>query len=88
MGMYNEVFMRCPSCKQNIGIMQIPQIVLGFGNFDLDNRETLSELSEEQLIQLKEYLLQDNFVCECGNIFNPYKDNEVKKDLIRKLFDI
>ncbi len=89
MGMYNEVFVRCPKCSHN-GYMQITQIVLGFGNFHLNNFETLRNLNEEELITLKERVLEDKFKCEnknCGNWFNPYTEkSEIKLKLIDSLF--
>lgn len=86
MGMYNEVFKKCPECGLQ-AVMQIPQLVLGFGGFDLDNRETLLGLTEEQLRRLKDMILDDDFRCECGHYFNPYRvSNELKLSLIKELF--
>lgn len=86
MGMYNEVFKQCPECGK-YGYMQIPQIVLGFGNFYLDDITTLRDLSNEDLLQLKEYVKDGNFRCECGNFFNVYeKDTNGKDQFIKQLF--
>lgn len=86
MGMYNEVFYTCPECKGR-GYMQISQLVLGFGGFDLENHETLRDLDTDYLLELKARVLDDNFICDdCGHVFNPYKKD--KKLLIRELFDV
>jgi len=91
MGMYNEVFYPCPKC-QHYGYMQISQIVNGFGNFYLDNPQTLMELNKDQLNLLKEYIKEDWFNCQnkdCNHQFNPYRedlDND-KLNLIKEIFN-
>lgn len=83
MGMYNEVFTKCECGKY--AYMQIPQIVLGFGGFYLEERSTLEELSNEELFRLKSYVINGKFTCECGNYFNPYAE-QYRDDLIDQLF--
>jgi hypothetical protein len=90
MGMYNEVFIRCPICGHK-AYMQIHQIVLGFGGFDLDNRETLERLTQSELHELKAAVMERWFRCEgegCDNYFNPYRKEEksAKIDLAEELF--
>jgi rubredoxin len=86
MGMYNEVFYTCPECKGR-GYMQISQLVLGFGEFDLENYDTLRDLDFDDLLELKARVLYDNFICDdCGHVFNPY--NKDRESLISKLFDV
>ncbi len=51
MGMYNEVYKTCPTCGGK-GIMQITQIVLGFGCFDLDNPESITSKLNENEVRL------------------------------------
>lgn len=63
MGMYNEVFKKCPHCKDGVGYVQIGQIVLGFGGFDLDRPDSLDELTVDQLKDLKEVLKNEYFNC-------------------------
>lgn len=87
MGMYNEVFCNCPACG-GTGYMQIGQIVLGFGGFNLNDYSTLEDLSEEDLLELRARILKENFICQdCGHVFNPYMEKN-KEDLIHELFDI
>jgi hypothetical protein len=88
MGMYNEVFARCPKCGRT-GYMQIPQVVLGFGGFDIDDTEaTMSELSERELIELKGHIMVCDFVCcGCNYSFNPYHRTKRRTELIHALFD-
>lgn len=100
MGMYNEVFCRCPECG-SYAYMQISQIVLGFGGFYLDQPETMADLDDDELIRLREAVAEDPFRCEpsfpgdddedqwCGHTFNPYwEDNESSEKLerIKQLF--
>jgi hypothetical protein len=72
MGMYNEVYACCPDCKSRCEL-QISQIVLGFGCFDLDSPEQLhEELTWEQKQALKRALDGKKFHCEkeyCQNSF-------------------
>ena len=66
MGMYNEVFKKCPNCSSGIGYMQIHQIVMGFGGFNLDDPGTMSDLSLSQLKDLKETVYDEPFSCGGG----------------------
>ena len=87
--MYNEVWKRCPECGHS-AYMQIPQIVLGFGNFNLDNPESIAEeLSESEIETLFEYIGEDRFECkECGNCFklNAKKTN-MKIEMIKRFIE-
>lgn len=83
--MFNEVFASCPRCY-DCCCMQVPPIVLGFGNFYLNDLSTFDELNDDKLKQLHEYVINDNFRCEtCNLVFNPLKKG---KDLKKELFDI
>lgn len=84
MGMYNEVFKRCPECGKR-GYLQIHQIVLGFGGFNMDDPETLKELSPSQLEELHEAIEGETFVCAgqgmndeigCSHCWVPYPKKE------------
>jgi len=87
MGMYNEVFCRCPKCGGR-GYMQISQLVLGFGGFDLENYDTLRDLDIDDIMELKARIMCKDFVCDnCGHVFNPYEDKD-RELLIHKLFDV
>lgn len=65
MGMYNEVFDTCPQCGKHTGYMQIGQIVLGFGEFDIANLAELKrrfdrcDLSAQNLNNLADVLEKD-----------------------------
>lgn len=96
MGMYNEALMPCPKCERGIGYMQIPQIVMGFGEFRLNAPESLArKLNTEQMIKLREYVQEDDFVCGggglaypgdgCGHVFNPFTDSR-RTELAKFLF--
>lgn len=89
MGMYNEVFKKCPYCHGR-GCAQISQIVLGFGYFDLDNPKELAETySLEELKQLERAVEDEFFNCEsCRKQFTlnlPDKDLPEKLRLASKL---
>jgi hypothetical protein len=76
MGMYNEVFKKCPNCKRGVGYLQIHQIVLGFGGFDLDDPDlTLDELKE-----LRDTVYGETFYCK-SKAYNIWGD-ESKDDEI------
>lgn len=84
MGMYNEVFANCPECSGQ-GYLQIGQIVLGFGGFNISNPEGLAEqLDEDDLRTLHERVKDETFVCQdCHHGFNPLVDS--KKNLDRRV---
>lgn len=89
MGMYNEVYCRCPKCG-GLGYMQISQIVLGFGEFNIQDRTTLEDLTSDQLEQLHEEVSEEQFECQsCNAQFNPLTNkSETKNDDINRLFGI
>lgn len=70
MGMYNEVFDTCPRCNRRSGYVQIYQIVLGFGEFDLSDlaylkqRYDRGELSAKDLHDLADALEDEVFYCK------------------------
>jgi sarcosine oxidase delta subunit len=97
MGMFNRVYARCPECGKR-GEMQIHQIVLGFGDFNIDHPEDLARaLDEDKLVELHAAILGEDFVCTgyedwgepgCGHVFNPIKPSVNDRiDLARKLFE-
>ena len=88
MGMYNEVYKSCPKCRDLCEI-QIRQIVLGFGSFNLDNIESLAdELTEEQLLQLRDAVKDERFYCRtCGCSFTFDSPNGKRRQLAKELFD-
>lgn len=81
MGMYNEVFKRCPKECGRRAMTQIkPQIVLGFGGFDLDRPERLAEdLDADQLRQLEESIKGEWFECSCGHRFQLCSEAELEE---------
>jgi len=86
MGMYNEVFKACPECHSS-AIMQIPQITLGFGGFNLDDPESIAkELTPEEIDQLIEYVKDKHryFECPCQHIFQ-IQDTAEKSASVTKL---
>lgn len=93
MGMYNEVFKRCPKCGMR-GYLQISQIVDGFGNFNLDDPDSLFELTSDQLVELSKRVGEEVFVCGgqwddsgCGHRFRMPAVESARINLIWKLFD-
>ena len=72
MGMYNEVYDRCPSCGHQSGLVQIRQLVLGFGEFniadlaDLKWRVDRCGLAPSVLAELAEVLEDETFHCTTG----------------------
>ena len=85
MSMYNEVYKICPACT-NRGILQIPQIVLGYGEFNLNNFETLKQLNNQQLFELRSAISGKYFQCDkCDESFIPFQDLD-KDEIIKKLF--
>jgi hypothetical protein len=70
MGMYNEVFKKCPDCG-GCGYMQIAQVTLGFGGFDLDDFYSLERLDEDDLKLLHARVALGRFKCDCcGGLFS------------------
>jgi len=92
MGMYNEVYKNCPKCGKSC-TQQIAQIVLGFGQFNLDSPDSLgNELTAEQLYELKAAVMKERFWCQkdeggCGNNFMLGNQDQQRKELARNLFD-
>lgn len=87
MGMFNEVFCRCPQCGNQV-CHQIGPIVSGFGEFHLDSFEDLSSRTEEELRKLKNALQGERFFCEtCATEFDPYEGRagSEKGSLIKEL---
>jgi hypothetical protein len=62
MGMYNEVRKDCPRCG-NQSEVQIPQVVLGFGDFNLNypNDGDFKDLNTEQRIEFAYYVNNTTF---------------------------
>lgn len=92
MGMYNEVYRNCPECNKQCRV-QIGQIVLGFGGFNLSNPEELAGmLTGEEIETLREYLVDKTFYCRkddngCGAHFTACGEaHETRADRIRQLF--
>jgi len=98
MGMYNEVFAKCPKCGSRC-CMQISQVVLGFGEFDLNDLSTFSDLSDSETTTVKNYVLEKDFYCNgghssswndesevgCGNVFNPLKNHTNKEERTKNI---
>lgn len=64
MGMYNEVFRTHVGCGGRM-VLQISQIVLGFGDFNLDDPSSLKDrLTPDQVRTLYERVDNEWFVCE------------------------
>jgi hypothetical protein len=69
--MFNEVHKTCESCGRYMTI-QISQIVLGFGEFYLDNPgEITDKLDLYQRGKFAEMVNEEEFHCECGWDFKP-----------------
>lgn len=81
MGMYNEVFKKCPTCGDYIRLC-ITQIVLGFGGFYLDNPESIAdELDLEQIKRLKKCVDGEWFYCEkCDASFKASDSKEERQE--------
>lgn len=76
MGMYNEVYKFCPECG-GVGYTQIPQIVLGFGGFDLDNFKSIEgRLTVEEIEKLHEYVKDKYFTCQQADCHHHFKFDE------------
>ncbi len=68
MGMYNEAWKACPKCGGESYVQIKPQIVLGFGGWNLDDPEGLAEeLSLDELKQLQEELHEEHNKLRCKN---------------------
>lgn len=63
MGMYNDVFKKCPHCEEGTGYMQIQQVVLGFGGFNLDDPKSLNNLTLNELSELRSAVVDHYFRC-------------------------
>jgi hypothetical protein len=78
--MYNEVFDDCPHCGKHTGYLQIHQIVLGFGEFDLadlaylKNRYDTGNLTAANIQDLAAALTESDatFYCRQSEGWNPY----------------
>jgi hypothetical protein len=81
MGMYNEVFKKCPTCSDYIRLC-ISQIVNGFGGFYLDNPESIAEeLDLDQIKRLKKCVDGEWFYCEkCDASFKVSDSKEERKE--------
>lgn len=74
MGMYNEVWANCPKCPGQ-GYMQIPQVVLGFGNFHVDDPSTFEDLEFDKILDIDSLIAKEMFYCQsCSFAFNPVRD--------------
>lgn len=87
MGMYNEVFKRCPECSSR-GYMQISQIVDGFGEFNLDDPNDLADkLTIAELHQLSNMIQDEWFSCQsCSHNFKHDRQLDEKRAIASKLF--
>lgn len=87
MGMYNIVYKRCPQCDGSCNI-QIPQIELRFGGFDISDPAALAKcMTKEKLIELREAIGDSKFYCACGNVFTVSDDDcQERIELAKKLF--
>lgn len=64
--MFNEVYVPC-ECGSK-ACAQISQVVLGFGEFNLSEPETYSNLDEDEKSRLFKLAKEAHFHCEgCGN---------------------
>lgn len=64
--MYNKVYATCNGCGGTCS-MQIPQVVLGFGEFVLSNREVLKGLTAQEKHEIKQHVEESAFRCrKCG----------------------
>lgn len=90
MGMYNEVWKSCPRCRSRC-CAQIAQIVLGFGNFDLDRPKALLEdpdLDLAKLRLLEERVREEVFRCDgCGHRFRvvPEEEQREREEIVTRL---
>jgi len=87
MGMYNEVCKSCPKCGRQMNI-QISQVVLGFGNFDLDSKDSFSELDERELKQVYSFIKDETFQCYkegCEGSWSLKNGDSLREKLLNKL---
>jgi len=88
MGMFNEVYKRCPECGGR-GEMQISQIILGFGEFDLDNKEDIADRLDKYHIRRLVARVKERewFTCRmCGNEFRyNEQSNSDKIEILNEL---
>ena len=89
MGMYNEVFKKCPTCDGYV-CLHISQIVLGFGGFYLDDPESIAdELDLDQIKQLKRCVDGKWFYCEkCDASFKASDSKEERQEKMEILNSI
>lgn len=65
---------------------QVGSYVEGFGEFNVHDPESFSDVSNEQLMCLYTELSYSGFYCEgCDSHFNPYQDNERRNVIFKKL---
>jgi len=88
--MFNEVWKSCPKCRRRCCV-QISQIVDGFGNFNLDDPETLLEdpdLDADKLRQLEELVREEVFCClGCHHRFRvvPEEEQKEREEIVARL---
>lgn len=92
MGMYNEVFKDCPKCNHRCEV-QIGQIVLGFGEFNLDDPNSLADkLTGAEIVELGRMLKDKTFWCVesqggCGTHFTAFGEtHEMRMALASQFF--
>lgn len=70
MGMFNEIYKRCPSCGETVE-EQITDVVLGFGEFNLDNPESIKDKTtpaeRKELAEIINKMIWD--CIKCGHTF-------------------
>jgi hypothetical protein len=86
MGIYNEVCKSCPKCGKFMEI-QIPQVIYGFGGFNLDMPDTYAALSSEQKEYLFDLIKEKTFYCVCyhsvkGADLDIIKIRDLQKELV------
>ena len=89
MGMYNEVFKNCPDCGRRC-MIQIHQVVLGFGEFHLDQPWNLEKFTMKELKEVREAIEGEYFNCDdCGCDFSAVSgEKEDKRKQIEDLFGV
>ena len=100
MGVYNEVYKKCPKCKDGYGYCQIGAVYMGStgfftATFRLDSLESLVEqLDEEGLRELHSRLEDQDFVCGsdpmnpegCGHSFRINDSTQNRLAIAKELF--